>query len=153
LDICILFIIIKKKKSENEYWWNVQGAYSHPFKWIPEIQQLIRDATDKFEERLNGKKTFQAIFNDKVQLSKEPVSQVSGGGQYFVKANCYCLTLEGAVWRVVENLIKVQIQTTINVEEYLGLIKEAFKLFDSAEISPTIKKVVKETVESADNIE
>ena len=141
-----------KMVEKDDYWWRFVGYYSHPSKWLPEIDSIIKNAHTKFKTRLGNLTTFQVFIGDS-QISKEPISQTSGGGQYYVKPNCYCMTLELAMWRVVESTVNKQITTTITAEEYLKLISEAFKHFESAEISSTIKKVVKETAESADNIE
>lgn len=139
-----------KMVEKDDYWWRFVGYYSHPSKWLPEIDSIIKNAHTKFKTRLGNLTTFQVFIGDS-QISKEPISQTSGGGQYYVKPNCYCMTLELAMWRVVEGIVNEQITSTITAPEYIKLIGEAFKHFESAEISPTIKKVVKETEESADN--
>ena len=139
-----------KMVEKDDYWWRFVGYYSHPSKWLPEIDSIIENAHAKFKTRLGNLTTFQVFIGDS-QISKEPISQTSGGGQYFVKPNCYCMTLELAMWRVAESIVNKQITTTITAEEYLKLIGEAFKLFDTVDISSEIKKVVKETEESADN--
>ena len=139
-----------KMVEKDDYWWKFIGYYSHPSKWIPEINTIISTVHTKFKERLGNLTTFQVFIGDS-QISKEPMSQTSGGGQYFVKSNCYCIDLQSAMWRVVEDIVNKQITTTITSEEYLKLISEAFKLFETAEISPTIKKRVKESEEDADN--
>ena len=141
-----------KMQEKDDYWWKFVGYYSYPSKWLPEIDSIIKNAHTKFKARLGDLTTFQVLIGDS-QISKEPISQTSGGGQYYVKPNCYCMTLELAMWRVVEGIVNKQITTTITAEEYLKLISEAFKLFDTVDISSEIKKVVKETEESADNIE
>jgi hypothetical protein len=141
-----------KMVDKKEYWWKFVGYYSHPSKWLPEINNIVSMAHAKFKVRLGNLTTFQ-VFVDKYQISKEPISLTSGGGQYFVKPNDYCMTLGLAMWHVVEDIIKEKITGTITAEEYIELIVEAFKLFETCEISPTIKKVVKESAESADNIQ
>jgi len=115
-----------KMVEKEDYWWKFAGYYSHPSKWLPEINNIISMAHVKFKVRLGNLTTFQ-VFVDKYQISKEPISLTSGGGQYFVKPNDYCMGLDLAMWHVVEDIVNEQIVGAITAEEYIKLIVEAFK--------------------------
>jgi hypothetical protein len=133
---------LKKDKKTGSTSWKFVAYKSNPFQYATNVRAMVNELTSSMAVKLDGLKTYHVQITEWVSFRKSEKDF-----QWYIKTNCYPMSLELSIWKCIEQLL--QVDKGVSIEEYETMVDKACKLILEAEISDKIP--LKLEIENADN--